>query len=77
MAMIPMLRPSSMLAKCDECRTMFDPVHGGVCARCHRLLCGHHIYGSLLRRLKSYLGGALLCTACRAGAVPTVPRPEE
>ncbi len=73
MAMIKMLRPSSMLAACDECRLPFDPVHGGVCSRCHRLLCGHHIYGSILRRLQSFLGMALVCTACRSGATPAPP----
>ncbi len=73
MAMIKMLRPSSMLAACDECRLPFDPVHGGVCSRCHRLLCGHHIYGSILRRLQSFLGMALVCPACRSGATPPPP----
>ena len=76
MAMVKMFQPSSMLAQCDECRAAFDPVHGGVCSRCRRLLCGRHIYGSLLRRLQSYLGLALVCTACRDGVVPTVPRRE-
>jgi hypothetical protein len=67
--MIKMLRPSAMLAKCDECRLPFDPVQGGVCSRCNRLLCRHHIFGSVLRRLQSYLGGSLVCVACRVKAV--------
>ena len=34
----------------------FDPVHGGVCSRCNRLLCSKHIFGSIGRRLQSFLG---------------------
>jgi hypothetical protein len=70
MAMVKMLRPSSMFATCDECRAAFDPVHGGVCSRCHRLLCGRHIYGSIFRRVQSWLGTALICPACRRGETP-------
>ena len=70
MAMIKMLRPSSMMAQCDKCRLPFDPVHGGVCSRCNRLLCGQHIYGSILRRLQSFLGTALVCPECRRGETP-------
>ena len=73
MAMVKMLRPSSMLAECDECRVPFDPVNGGVCSRCNRLLCGKHIFGSIARRLQSYLGSALVCTACRRGETPVAP----
>jgi hypothetical protein len=70
MAMLKVLRPSSMLGMCDECRASFDPVHGGVCSRCNRLLCGRHIYGSFFRRLQSFLGTPLICTVCRTGATP-------
>ena len=73
MAMVKMLRPSSMLATCDECRLPFDPVHGGVCSRCRRLLCGKHIYGSIGRRVQSWLGFALVCTVCRTGRTPPPP----
>ena len=70
MAMIKMLRPSSIMAQCDKCRMPFDPVHGGVCSRCGRLLCGRHIYGSIFRRLQSFLGMALVCPECRRGETP-------
>ena len=70
MAMIKMLRPSSMFGKCDECRAVFDPVYGGVCSRCKRLLCGRHIYGSIFRRIQAWFGVALVCTVCRSGAIP-------
>jgi hypothetical protein len=70
MAMIRMFRQSSVMAQCDKCRLPFDPVHGGVCSQCRRLLCGAHIYGSILRRLQSFLGTALVCPDCRRGESP-------
>ena len=73
MAMVKMLRPSSMLAECDECGATFDPVNGGVCSRCNRLLCGKHIFGSIGRRLQSFLGSPLVCTTCRRGETPAAP----
>ena len=74
MAMVKMLRPSSMLAECDECRVTFDPVNGGVCSRCNRLLCGKHIFGSIGRRLQSFLGSPLVCPTCRRGETPKAPK---
>lgn len=60
------LQPSRVIATCDECRARFDPVRGGVCDSCRRLLCGTHYYGSILRRVQGMLGIAPLCVACRA-----------
>jgi len=68
------LQPSRTLATCDECRAVFDPVRGGVCPQCRRLLCGDHYYGSLLRRLQGLLGFRPRCVACREGREPTVLR---
>ncbi|HEY0972525.1 MAG TPA: hypothetical protein VGE02_16260 [Gemmatimonadales bacterium] len=67
-----MLQRSRIIAKCDECRMPFDPVRGGVCPRCRRLLCGRHYYGSFLSRLQGMLGMVPLCPRCRAarGAPP-------
>ena len=67
---MPVFQPSRTLAACDECRTLFDPVHGGVCPSCRRLLCGTHYYGSLLRRLQGLVGGRPRCPACREGREP-------
>gem|GEM_PF-1262933 len=61
------LQPSRVIATCDECRARFDPVRGGVCDSCRRLLCPTHYYGSFLRRLQGLLGFSPLCPACRAG----------
>ena len=74
MAMVKMLRPSELQGECDECRAWFDPVHGGVCSRCNRLLCGKHIFGSIGRRLQSFLGSPLVCTRCRRGETPKAPK---
>lgn len=63
-------QPSRTLAQCDECRAVFDPVRGGVCSQCRRLLCGDHYYGSVLRRLQGLLGFAPRCVACREGREP-------
>jgi len=65
MGMVKTLRPSSMMGRCDQCKVVFDPVYGGVCARCGQLLCGKHIFGSIWRRLRSYVGGELICLKCR------------
>ena len=43
----------AQLARCDQCRTFFDPVYGGVCARCGRLLCATHLHGGFLARIES------------------------
>jgi len=57
---------SRTLGTCDECRATFDPVSGGVCPACRRLLCGAHYYGgSPLRRLQALLGGRPRCPKCR------------
>lgn len=63
--MTPMLRRSAVLAPCDECGRAFDPVQGGVCPRCGRLLCGMHLYRSLLRKMLGYLGVPTDCAQCR------------
>jgi hypothetical protein len=62
-----LFRPSSYLAQCERCGVRFDPVKGGVCPSCNRILCGTHMYGSWLRRLRSQLGAKLVCAACAAG----------
>jgi hypothetical protein len=61
------LQPSRVVATCDVCRARFDPVHGGVCPSCRRLLCPTHYYGSVLRRLQGLLGFTPRCVACRGG----------
>lgn len=64
------LHQSGVVGTCDECRAPFDPVHGGVCPQCKRLLCPEHMYGSLWRRLQAMAGGRPRCVACREGREP-------
>jgi hypothetical protein len=71
---MPFLQPSRVVATCDECRTRFDPVKGGVCPSCRRLLCGTHYFGSILHRLQGMVGFVPKCPRCRrapSGAAPT------
>lgn len=57
---------SAQLARCDECRTVFDPVYGGVCAKCNRLLCATHLYGGFWQRLLGRLVPRRVhCVQCR------------
>ena len=64
------LQQSRTLGTCDECRTPFDPVRGGVCPQCRRLLCGEHYYGGLLPRLQALVGRVPRCPRCRRGEAP-------
>jgi hypothetical protein len=70
---LPLLRKSSITAECDQCRTRFDPSEGGVCAVCQRILCGEHLHGSWLRRMRVELGASPVCVDCRAGGGPPAP----
>jgi len=67
----PMYRRSALMANCDECGREFDPVHGGVCPKCHRLLCRKDLYGSGFRRVLAYFGVGTECVRCRRGEVPS------
>jgi len=60
-------KPSAQLARCDVCRTVFDPVFGGVCAQCRRLLCPTHLYGGAFQRLLGRFSlRQAVCVDCRA-----------
>jgi hypothetical protein len=71
--------PSSQYARCDACEAEFDPVFGGACRSCQRLLCSVHFYGrSRFQRLRNYLGFEVKCVDCRAGnPIPPVRRDVE
>ena len=60
-------RESMFKTDCERCGVRFDPVKGGVCEQCKRILCGDHLYGSLGQRLRVQLLGATpVCIYCRA-----------
>ncbi|MFN2565064.1 MAG: hypothetical protein ABR499_08670 [Gemmatimonadaceae bacterium] len=65
----------SILPRCEQCGGEFDPLTGGICASCGRLLCGRHLRG-WLRSLLPTIGTARpVCVDCRAGRRPASPRP--
>jgi len=61
-------KSSAHLTRCDECKLVFDPVYGGVCSRCRRLLCAHHLYGGFWRRVLAHIVpiGNPICVKCRS-----------
>jgi hypothetical protein len=59
------LRRSTLMARCDICKLPFDPINGGVCKKCGRLLCSTHFHGGFLPRAASLLGFNLPCAQCR------------
>ncbi|HUF27525.1 MAG TPA: hypothetical protein VMM18_11155 [Gemmatimonadaceae bacterium] len=67
--LIHMFAPSRHFADCEECGTAFDPVYGGACRTCGRLLCPDHFFGSRVQRLRSLVGLEVRCVDCRARGV--------
>ena len=66
---MPFFREGMFKADCDVCGVRFDPVQGGVCTVCKRILCRTHLYGSLAQRLRVTLFGApAVCIYCRVAA---------
>ena len=50
---------------CEECGARFDPLGGGICEACGRLLCARHLRGWLRGLLPPLAAGRLVCVACR------------
>ena len=67
-----------MPARCEQCGDEFDPLDGGICPACRRLLCPAHRWG--WRRLFRRAGGRVpdVCLVCQradrtASASPETP----
>ena len=58
-------RESQVRTDCDICHAHFDLMHGGVCLKCRRVLCYHHLHGSWVRRLVADVTGRDICVDCR------------
>jgi hypothetical protein len=60
-------KPSAQLGRCEQCRAIFDPVYGGACVRCGRLLCAPHLHGGVWRQLVARLvpRPSTVCVSCR------------
>jgi hypothetical protein len=69
-----LFRPTTLHMECDACHEGFDPIQGGVCPVCERLLCNRHLYGSFVRRLRGYIGLKTVCAECVAGRGPSPRR---
>jgi len=57
----------SLCPRCEQCGSQFEPLDGGICPVCSRLLCGACLRG----RWQSWLprlGGGETCGRCRAEA---------
>ena len=44
-------RSTQITTDCDQCGGRVDMLKGGVCTRCRRILCFHHLHGSFVRRV--------------------------
>jgi hypothetical protein len=72
---MPFFRKSEMRTECDACDYRFDLTHGGVCARCKRILCYRHLHGSWVHRIVSDVSGReTICVDCRRGREPSPTR---
>ena len=63
-----LLRESTVAAECERCGVRFDPVSGGVCSVCRRILCDAHLNGSFFRRARTWFGAAPVCVFCADAA---------
>jgi hypothetical protein len=64
----------SLAATCEQCQQRFDPLTGGACARCRRVLCGRHLRGWRPAILALFERTQPVCVACRrAEGVGTTP----
>jgi len=59
---------SEIATDCDACGVRFRITSGGACAKCRRVLCAQHLYGSWLRRLAVDFGARAICVDCRENA---------
>ncbi|TAJ99065.1 MAG: hypothetical protein EPO39_17055 [Candidatus Manganitrophaceae bacterium] len=52
------------LMECDQCQRRFDPMDGGICSKCRRLLCSRHLHG-WFQGWRVFKRDAPLCVNCR------------
>lgn len=58
----------SIAATCEECQRSFEPLSGGACARCKRLLCGRHLRGWRPAVFALFERARPECVRCRRAA---------
>ena len=51
---------------CERCGLPFEPMKGGLCQRCDRILCAADLHGDILSRWRAAITGRAICVECRA-----------
>ncbi|MGQ0712404.1 MAG: hypothetical protein ACT4PJ_01595 [Gemmatimonadaceae bacterium] len=59
-------RLPTVFMKCERCGLPFEPIKGGLCQRCDRILCPADLHGSALARWRAALTGRATCLECRS-----------
>ena len=60
-----MKRSPTVYMECERCGLPFEPMKGGLCQRCDRILCSADLHGDLFSRWKAALTGRAICVECR------------
>src|SRR5688500_281596 len=60
-----MMRSPTVYMECERCGLPFEPIKGGLCQRCDRILCAADLHGDLLSRWRAALTGRVICVECR------------
>jgi hypothetical protein len=60
-----MKRSPTVYMECERCGLPFEPMKGGLCQRCDRILCATDLHGDLFSRWKAALTGRAICVECR------------
>lgn len=65
---VPILskRVPTVYMHCERCRLPFEPMKGGLCERCDRILCPNDLHGSLFARWRAAVTRHAVCVECRA-----------
>ncbi|HET6701419.1 MAG TPA: hypothetical protein VFH14_06440 [Gemmatimonadaceae bacterium] len=61
-----MKRSPTVYIDCERCGLPFEPIKGGLCPRCDRILCAADLHGDIFSRWKAALTGRAICVECRA-----------
>ncbi|HJR67502.1 MAG TPA: hypothetical protein VJ802_13820 [Gemmatimonadaceae bacterium] len=60
-----MKRSPTVYMQCERCSLPFEPIKGGLCQRCDRILCSADLHGDTLSRWRAALTGRAICVECR------------
>jgi hypothetical protein len=61
-----MKRLTTVYMDCERCGLPFEPLKGGLCQRCDRILCPADLHGDVLSRWRAAITGRAICVECRA-----------